>query len=124
MNGLAGLMRIVLVDPSRTALKYVARLLEARNHEVRPFVDGREALAYTKSDPEVDALITSYELISTTGVELCWETRLIASSRRPIYVILMSSSQDRCKLIEALDFGAHAARHRIGELYFPHFADV
>jgi two-component system cell cycle response regulator len=99
-------MRIVLVDPSRTTLKYIARLLEARDHEVRPFTDGHAALAYTKSDAEVDCLITSSELITMTGVELCWETRLLASCRRPIYVILMSSSQDRHRLIEALDSGA------------------
>ena len=105
-NGLAGLMRIVLVDPSRTVLKYVARLLEARDHEVRPFVDGAGALAYTKSDPDVDALITSSELITMTGIELCWEARLVASCRRPIYVILMSSNQDRYTLGEALDSGA------------------
>ena len=99
-------MRIVLVDPSRTTLKYIARLLEARDHEVRPFTDGLAALAYTKSDAEVDCLITSSELITMTGVELCWETRLLASCRRPIYVILMSSSQDRHRLSEALDSGA------------------
>jgi two-component system, cell cycle response regulator len=99
-------MRVVLVDPSRTVLKYVTRLLAARNHEVRPFVDGHEALAYAKSDPDVGALITSSELTTMTGVELCWETRLLASCRRPIYVLLMSSNQDRHRLIEALDCGA------------------
>ena len=108
-------MRIVLVDPSRTTLKYIARLLEARDHEVRPFTDGHAALAYTKFDAEVDCLITSSELITMTGVELCWETRLLASCRRPIYVILMSSSQDRHRLIEALDsralLFADARRH-------------
>ncbi|MDP2621533.1 MAG: diguanylate cyclase [Hyphomicrobiales bacterium] len=99
-------MRIVLVDPSRTALKYVSQLLEARDHEVRAFTDGQEALACTKSDSAVGALITSSELGSMSGVELCWEARLLANPQRPIYVILMSSSQDRQLLIEALDCGA------------------
>jgi diguanylate cyclase (GGDEF)-like protein len=99
-------MRVVLVDPSRTVLKFVARLLETRGDEVRPFIDGRAALEYVKEDPSVDALITSAEPLSITGLELCWETRLLASDRRAIYVILMSSNQERRNLVEALDSGA------------------
>jgi two-component system cell cycle response regulator len=52
-------MRVVLVDPSRTVLKFVARLLETRGDDVRAFTDGRAALDYVKSDPSVDALITT-----------------------------------------------------------------
>src|SRR5437763_14557074 len=99
-------MRVVLVDPSRTAAKFVSRLLEARNHDVRTFADGCEALEYIKSDPDVGALITSAEPLSMSGLELCWETRLIATSQRPIYVILMSSTKEDDKLIEALEHGA------------------
>jgi diguanylate cyclase (GGDEF)-like protein len=104
---LSGLpMRVVLVDPSRTVLKCITRILVARDHEVRPFLDGREALAHIAANEDVDALITSAELITMSGMELCWETRLLAGSRRPIYVIMMSSSRDGHKLIEALDSGA------------------
>jgi two-component system, cell cycle response regulator len=99
-------MRVVLVDPSRTVLKFVGRLLEARDHEVRAFTDGETALECVRSDLKVAALITSAELISMSGLELCWETRLLATCDRPIYVIMMSASQDRHKLIEALDSGA------------------
>jgi diguanylate cyclase (GGDEF)-like protein len=99
-------MRVVLVDPSRTVLKFVGRLLEARDHEVLAFTDGEAALDCIRSDLKVAALITSAELISMSGLELCWETRLLATCDRPIYVIMMSSSQDRHKLIEALDSGA------------------
>src|SRR5690242_457227 len=63
------LMRVVLVDPSRTVLKFVARLLQARDHDVRPFTEGSAALDYIKSDTEVDALITSAELITMSGLE-------------------------------------------------------
>jgi two-component system cell cycle response regulator len=99
-------MRVVVVDPSRTVLKFVSRMLEARDHDVCAFVDGHAALAHIKSDPDVEALITSAELLSMSGVELCWETRLLSSGRRPIYILLMSSNQDRRNLIEALDCGA------------------
>jgi len=99
-------MRIVVVDPSRTVLKIVTRLLEAGDHEVHPFNDGPDALAYIKIDLEVDALITSAELPSMNGMELCHETRKLPTSRRPIYIVLMSSNFDQKKLIEALDNGA------------------
>jgi diguanylate cyclase (GGDEF)-like protein len=81
-------------------------MLSARGHEVLPFADERDALVQIKADPGIDALITSAELTHTSGVELCWETRLIATSRRPIYVLMMSSQYDQRSLIEALDSGA------------------
>jgi two-component system cell cycle response regulator len=99
-------MRVVLVDPSRTMRLFVTRLLEARDHEVRPCADGAEALACMRQDTEVAALITSGELGAMSGLELCWETRVLAGRDRPIYVILMSSSIDKSKLGEALDSGA------------------
>lgn len=99
-------MRIVVVDPSRTVLKIVTRLLEAGNHEVRPFTDGPEALAHIKGDLEVDALITSAELPSMSGMDLCHATRKLPACRPPVYVVLMSSNFDQHKMIEALDNGA------------------
>ena len=100
-------MRIVLVDPSRTMRLFVTRLLMAGGHEVSPFADGAEALACMRADPEVAALITSGEIgCGMSGLELCWETRVLAGRDRPIYVILMSSSVDRNRLGEALDSGA------------------
>jgi len=99
-------MRVVVVDPSKTVLKFVTRMLEARDHEVFSFVDGKSALQHIKSDPQVGTLITSAELLTMSGLELCWETRLLASGRRPIYIILMSSNQERGNLVEALDSGA------------------
>jgi two-component system cell cycle response regulator len=99
-------MRVALVDPSPTVLKFVTRLLEADRHEVRSFTDGREALDYIKSEPAVSALITSTEPKSMGGLELCSETRRTAGNNRAIYVILMSSRSDEKMLIEALDSGA------------------
>ncbi|MEJ0077881.1 MAG: diguanylate cyclase [Alphaproteobacteria bacterium] len=99
-------MRVVLVDPSRTMRLFVTRLLEARDHEVLAFADGRDALACMQENADVAALITSVELDGMCGLELCWETRVMAGRDRPIYVILMSSSIDKSKLGEALDSGA------------------
>ncbi len=99
-------MRVVVVDPSRTVLKAVSRLLAVDGHEVITFIDGPEAIAYIKSDPGVVALIVSAELTTMSGVELCWETRLLSGHERAIYIILMSSNSDQKHLINALDSGA------------------
>jgi two-component system, cell cycle response regulator len=99
-------MRVVLVDPSRTVLKCLMRALEAQRHDVHPFTDGTEALQYIKLNHLVDVLITSAQLPSMSGRKLCLEVRRVASCRRPIYILLMSSSDERRNLIEALDHGA------------------
>jgi diguanylate cyclase (GGDEF)-like protein len=99
-------MHVVLVEPSRAAADFVGRMLSARNHQVHTFADGHEALACIKSDPDVDAVITAPEPHSMSGLELCWETRLVAGSQRPIYVILMSTSPSEDRLALALDHGA------------------
>jgi two-component system cell cycle response regulator len=100
-------MRIVVVDPSRTVLKIVTRLLEEGHHEIHPFADGLAALEHVKSDPNIDALITSAELGSMSGMDLCKKIRLLpANSRQPIYIVLMSANYEERKLIDALDNGA------------------
>jgi PleD family two-component response regulator len=99
-------MRIALVDPSRTTRLIVTRLLEARGHNVLPFADEREALEQIRADLRIDAMITSAELSHMSGLELCWETRLLATYKRPIYVLMMSSQYDQRNLVEALDSGA------------------
>jgi len=99
-------MRVVLVDPSRTVLKCLTHALEAQRHDVRSFTDAAEALQYIKLNLLVDALITSAQLPSISGRELCLEVRRVAGGRRPIYILLMSSSDERRNLVEALDHGA------------------
>lgn len=99
-------MRIALVDPSRTTRLIVTRMLEARGHEVLPFDDEREALQRIRIDLRIEAVITSAELNHMSGLELCWETRLLANSQRPIYILMMSSQYDKQSLVEALDSGA------------------
>ena len=99
-------MRIVLADPSRIGLKLMAKMLTEGGHEVLPFSDGAAALECLRGDENVDVLLTSFEVPNVSGLELCWEARLIANARRPIYVVAMSSNHDRDRLIEALDSGA------------------
>jgi two-component system cell cycle response regulator len=99
-------MHVVLVDASRTVLKIMTGLLEKRGHTACPFTDAPDALRHIGANFDVDALICAAELPSLSGLEMCWETRLLSTRRRPIYIILMSSNCDRENLTEALDSGA------------------
>lgn len=99
-------MHIVFVDPSRAVQAAATRMLEPAGHVVSAFADPREALARIKADEGIDAVITAAELTPMSGVELCWEVRLIAGEQRPIYVALMSSNLEGRTAIEALDGGA------------------
>ena len=99
-------MHIAVVDPSRTVLKCIERMLVARDHHVYPFTNGADALQHIEGSPQIDAIIISAEQAVGSGIELCWQARLLASSYRPIYVILMSSHDGRKTLVEGLDSGA------------------
>jgi two-component system cell cycle response regulator len=99
-------MRIVLVDPSRTVRHIVTDLVKRWNYEVSAFADGAEALACIQQDDSVRVLITSAELPSMSGVELCVKVREFLSNRRPLYIIMMSSNDEYTKCVQALDNGA------------------
>jgi diguanylate cyclase (GGDEF)-like protein len=99
-------MRIVLVEPSRDVGDGIARLLQARGHEILYFGDGRGALSKLAADPNIDALIASVEAGSISGVEVCWEARLLTGRLRALYILLMAPSSDEITMAEALDGGA------------------
>ncbi len=99
-------MRILLVDPSLDVLDAVTALLEAAHHEVCAFADEHEALRCLAQDPRIDALLTSVELGTISGLEMCQRARRVAGDRRPLYIIVMSDDSARQKLVAALDSGA------------------
>jgi len=99
-------MRISLVEPSRTVRRIVTGIIEPWGHEVCPFKDAPEALAFLRSEKNVRALISSAELASTSGIQLVSDARTLAGAQRPLYIILMSSSDERSTMVEALDNGA------------------
>ena len=63
-------------------------------------------IAKVASDETIDAVITSAELSPISGMEVCWEARLLAGRRRPLYIMLMTSHADERTMIECLDMGA------------------
>ncbi len=99
-------MRIALVDQSRTIVRIVTELIQADGHEVLGSTDARNALATLAADPDIRALITSVQLQPLSGIELCVAARQMVWRRRPLYIILMSSSDDKHIAVQALDCGA------------------
>jgi two-component system, cell cycle response regulator len=99
-------MQIVIVDSSRVVLQIIASLIEPRGHAVHTFTDSEQALNFLAATPSVRVLITSLEVRPLSGLEICWEARLLAEDRRPLHVITMSSARNVRSLAEALDSGA------------------
>jgi diguanylate cyclase (GGDEF)-like protein len=105
-------MRILLVDSSRTVLHIVTDQIRLGGHEVQAFTDSREALRCLMADSEVRTLITSTAPHGMPGVQLCAEARAFAGQRRPLYIILMSSNDERQSVVMALDNGADDFMHK------------
>src|SRR5437016_1014036 len=78
-------MRIALVDQSRTIVRIVTDLIQADGHEVLGFTDPRSALAELGADSEIRALVTSIQLESLSGIELCAAAR----ERLPLSAIIL-----------------------------------
>ena len=99
-------MRIALVEPSRTVQRIVTGIIEPWGHEVCTFTDAPAVLACLQAEKHIRALITSAELASTSGFRLVSDARALAGTQRPLYIIVMSSFDERSKIIQALDTGA------------------
>ncbi|MGO9699476.1 MAG: diguanylate cyclase [Xanthobacteraceae bacterium] len=99
-------MRITLVEPSRTVRRIVTSTIEPWGHEVCSFTDAPEALAFLQVEKDIRALITSTELTSASGIRLVSDARTLAGAQRPLYIILMSSSDERSTMVQALENGA------------------
>jgi two-component system, cell cycle response regulator len=99
-------MRLALVEPSRTVWRIVTAMVRPLGHEVCAFTDAPEALAFLRLEKSVRALITSAELATTSGLQLVHDARTLAGAWRPLYILLMSSSDEQSRLVQALDNGA------------------
>ncbi|MCA1952623.1 MAG: diguanylate cyclase [Hyphomicrobiales bacterium] len=99
-------MRIVIAEPSAIGRKIIAGIVEPDGHQVVCAGDADIALDFIRSGAEFEVLITAIEFANMSGFELCWEAKLAVAENRPVYVIVLSSSRDEAKLVEALDCGA------------------
>lgn len=94
-------MRLVVVDPSSVVRRAIAGLAQHDCHDVITFADGLEALSFIMRETDVRALITSTELLSISGIQLCASARELTGSRRALHIILMSASDDYALAVSA-----------------------
>lgn len=99
-------MRIVIAEPSAIGRRILKAIVEPDGHDVICAGDADVALDFIRSGADYDILITAIEFATMSGFELCWEAKLAMADNRPVYVIVLSSSRDEAKLVEALDCGA------------------
>jgi diguanylate cyclase (GGDEF)-like protein len=99
-------MRIVLVEPSRAVQRIMTGFIAQGEHEVLTFSEGQKALDCISSDDRIGALITSVHLADISGIQVCAAARALAGSRRALYIMVMSSTEDYDTAIQALDNGA------------------
>ena len=99
-------MRIALVDPSRAIQRAMTELIVPGEHEVLAFSEGQKALDCIGADDSVRALITSVQLADISGIQLCAHARKLVGSRRPLFIMVMSSTEDYGLVVQALDNGA------------------
>lgn len=99
-------MRILLAEPSKIGRMILTQMLEGDGHQVVPCPNAETALECLELDENIDVLLTAIEFLGMSGLELCWSARLVATTHRPLCIIVMSASTDEGKLAEALDTGA------------------
>jgi diguanylate cyclase (GGDEF)-like protein len=101
-------MQVVIVDPSRAVQQAMAKLIEPTGHRVQGFCDAYKALQYLAASrhEDVRTLITSSQPRSLSGIQLCAAARGTLGEHWPLYIMLMSSTEERNLLIKALDSGA------------------
>ena len=68
-------IKVVLAEDNSTARKIMQRLLERLNFTVLAGEDGAEALELIKNNPDVQLLLTDYEMPNLDGFELVSEVR-------------------------------------------------
>ncbi len=99
-------MRIALVDPSRAVQRAMTEMIAPGEHEVLAFSEGQKALDRIGTDDAIRALITSVQLADISGIQLCAAARKLVGSRRALFIIVMSSTEDYGMVVKALDNGA------------------
>ena len=99
-------MKIVLIEADKSDRSAIRTTLEKRNETVFAFSDGDEAWGFIEQSADIDIIIVSLNAQTTSGLEICWNARILAEQRKAMYVIAISEQDKGDILVEALDSGA------------------
>ena len=99
-------MKIVLVEGNGVDRHAIRSMLEERRETVHAFANGLDAWSFIKENNDIDLIITSLNVQGMTGLEICWNARILAEQRKSMYVVAISEQEEADMLVEALDSGA------------------
>ncbi len=99
-------MKIVLVESNGVERHAIRSMLEERKETVFAFANGMDAWSFIEDTPDIDIIITAMNAQGMSGLEICWNARILAEQRKAMYVIAISEQDGEDMLVEALDSGA------------------
>lgn len=97
-------LSILVVDDDTAQLMLVRMLVEQQGYDVQTAENGEEALQLFLANPDIRLVVTDLEMPVMDGFELIREIR--KRQTRYAYIIVLSSHEDQCSVVEALDGGA------------------
>mgnify|MGYP001435105769 CR=1 FL=1 len=104
MSEAAEPLRLLIHEASGTQQHMLRQMLADTDH-ILDFADnGPDVLARVNAGG-VDILLTSAEHDDMSGFEICWSVKSEEATRH-VYLVLVTSTSDRSRYIEALDSGA------------------
>nr|WP_321455057.1 diguanylate cyclase [uncultured Cohaesibacter sp.] len=105
-------MKIVLVEDNKDDCNAIRAILEARQEKVCVFQSGEDAWKFVQNTIDIDVVIVSLNLEDLSGLEICWNCRILAAQRKGMYVVAISEQANAHILVEALDSGADDFLHK------------
>ncbi len=104
--GGSGLMQALVVDDSAVYRKLIGDYLRSWNFGVTLAENGSEAWRILQQPDSPKLALLDWVLPDLDGIELCKRIRKGGSSRPYVYVILLTSNEDRQNMLEAMQAGS------------------
>jgi diguanylate cyclase (GGDEF)-like protein len=100
----SGALRILAVDDSPTALRFMQSVLAAEGHTVYTATNGKEALEKAlEFNPQI--IVTDWVMPEMDGLSLCKSMRATKAGQR-VYIIILTGLGEEARLVEAFEAGA------------------
>ena len=99
-------MKIVIIDPSRIALKVLCAAATRRGDEVFAFATGGEGLSYLHALADIDLVITNIDPDDMDGCDVCRAVSAHRSSRSTPLILVTATRPNRTRIADIVISGA------------------
>jgi CheY-like chemotaxis protein len=100
------IMRILIAEDNLTSRILLKALLEKDGHEVTVTVNGAEAWQALQRPDAPELLVLDWMMPEMDGLEVVRRVRALLTDR-PAYIIMLTSMDEKGKVVAALDAGAN-----------------